>query len=279
MWSNFHTHNHYCDGTGGMAGYVHEAVRSGIRYLGFSSHAPLPFHKNWCMKAEALPKYLDEIALLKEQSPQLEPYKGLEVDFIPGRIGPRDFSPLLDYTIGSIHFVDHFDGNPWEIDNTLGVFEEGLQNIFNGDIRKAITRYYRLTRQMVETSPPDILGHLDKIKINSAGRFFDESEEWYRDQVDQTLEVVRNSRVIVEVNTRGLYKKKSTTPYPSPWILERIHALKIPVTLSSDAHHAEDLSREFIPALDLLREVGFKTLSVLKAGQWTQNSLDDYGSF
>lgn len=275
MWSNFHTHSHYCDGKGAMREYGEQAVKVGIRQLGFSSHAPLPFSRSWCMKNDAFPDYLSEIESLKSLFPEIEVYKGLEVDYIPGLIHPGDFSPVLDYTIGSIHFVDSHRGEHWEIDNTFEIFREGLTNIFHGNIREAIRRYYALTREMLLEKPPDILGHLDKIKINSLKFYFEETEPWYRDEVDKTLIAIRESSAKVEVNTRGLYKKKSLTPYPSPWILERIHALRIPIMLSSDAHHPEDLVREFIPMADLLRDIGFTTLSVMKGGAWTEVPLND----
>lgn len=275
MWSNFHTHSHYCDGKGTMREYWEQAVKLGMRQLGFSSHAPLPFFRTWCMKHDALEDYLDEIESLKPLSPGMEIYKGLEVDYIPDLIHPADFSSRLNYTIGSIHFVDSYRGEHWEIDNTFEVFREGLTNIFDGDIRQAMRRYFALTREMISRNPPDIVGHLDKIKINSLKFYFEETESWYREEVDKTLAAIRETPAKVEVNTRGLYKQKTLTPYPSPWILERIHALRIPIMLSSDAHHPEDLVREFIPTAALLRDIGFKTVAVIKGGAWSEMPLKE----
>ena len=278
MWSNFHTHNHYCDGKGALKDYLQEAVKSGVRNIGFSSHAPVPFPCKWCIEHEALPRYLEEIESLKPLFPELQIYKGLEIDFIPEIIAPVNFKAHLDCTIGSIHFVDGFEATRWEIDNTLEVFRAGLSKIFQGDIRKAITHYYTLTRQMINTAPPDILGHLDKIKVNAQHNSFEESEEWYRDEIDKTLKSIAATDIIVEVNTRGLYKGKSTTPYPSPWILERIRESNIPVILNSDAHHPQDLTREFEPTLSLLKDIGFRHLSILDSGIWKKVPLDEYGS-
>jgi histidinol-phosphatase (PHP family) len=277
MWSNFHTHSHYCDGKGALEDYLQEAVKSDVRTVGFSSHAPVPFPCKWCINQEALPQYLEEIESLKPVFPDLQIYKGLEIDFIPGVIAPEDFDSVLDYTIGSIHIVDQFEGIHWEIDNTLEVFHHGLSKIFQGDLRKAITRYYELTRAMIESGPPDIVGHLDKIKVNAQHCSFDESERWYHDEIDKTLKIIAATDAIVEVNTRGLYKRKSTTPYPSPWILERLRGSNIPIMLNSDAHHPEDLTREFEPALSLLKDIGFKHFSVLDSGKWKRMPLSEYG--
>jgi len=278
MWSNFHTHNRYCDGKGPIKDYLNEALRAGMKYIGFSSHAHIPFPCQWCMKRDALPDYLQEIESLKPGFPTLEIYKGLEIDFIPGIIGPADYSSGLDYTIGSIHFVDSFEGHHWEIDSTAEVFREGLAAIFENNIRKAITRYYELTREMLSKSPPDVLGHLDKIKINSQDVFFEDSESWYRHEIEKTLKSIRQRNTVVEVNTRGLYRKLSASTYPSPWILERIYELQIPITLSSDAHHPEDLTQEFGPTVAMLRNIGYRYLSVLNQGIWKEMPLDEYGT-
>ena len=278
MWSNFHTHSHYCDGKGAMTDYLDAAQKTGMNNIGFSSHAPIPLPCKWCMKAEELPTYLQEIESSKGAFSEMEIYKGLEIDFIPGLVSPADFSSLLDYTIGSVHFVESFEGKHWEIDNTLEVFKEGLSHIFNNNVRAAITRYFELTREMLLNSPPDILGHFDKIKMhNQQETFYEESETWYQEEVEKTLNVIRDSGVIVETNTRGIYKKKSSTTYPSPWILKRLSEKNIPITLSSDAHHPDDLTREFQPTAVMLRNIGFKNLTVLKNGIWKEVPFNEHG--
>lgn len=277
MWSNFHTHTHYCDGKGVVTDYLEACRRSGVGQIGFSSHAPLPFPCKWCMQKDAFPKYLHEIRLARNSYPDLEVYCGLEIDFIPGIIAPSDFASSLDYTIGSIHFVGGFEGRHWEIDNTSEVFNEGLSKAFSNDIRTAVSAYYDLTRQMLRISPPTVLGHLDKIKVN-AHNHFSENETWYVNEVEKTLKAIAETQTIIEVNTRGLYKRKSATTYPGPEILERILALGIPITLNSDAHHPADLTREFDSTLALLRNIGFKDVQVLTKGAWTTTPLSDYGS-
>ena len=131
MWSNFHMHCNYCDGKAEMIEYVQQAKSMGMLSIGFSSHAPVNFPCLWCMKAENLSSYLRPIETLKASIPGIEIYKGLEVDFIPGIISAENFRKDLDYTIGSIHFVDRYpDGRPWEIDGMHTAFLDGLEKIF-----------------------------------------------------------------------------------------------------------------------------------------------------
>ena len=131
MWSNFHMHCNYCDGKAEMIEYVQQAKSMGMLSIGFSSHAPVSFPCLWCMKAEKFDSYLQSIETLKDSVSGIEIYKGLEVDFIPGIVSVENFRKDLDYTIGSIHFVDRYpDGRPWEIDGMHTLFLDGLEKIF-----------------------------------------------------------------------------------------------------------------------------------------------------
>jgi histidinol-phosphatase (PHP family) len=279
MWSNFHAHSNYCDGKGDLIDHVKSANKNNVVALGFSSHAPLPFDCKWCMKNEGLSNYIEEINYLKNVSGNTSLFIGLEVDFIPDVISPKDFETELDYTIGSVHFVDQLpDGTRWEIDGSHISFLDGLSKIFHNNIRDAITRYYELTRKMITSACPTIIGHMDKIKIqNIDDKFFKESDSWYRDEIEKTISLIKKSDAIVEVNTRGIYQKKTSTTYPSPWILKLIQEHNIPVTLNSDSHHPDDLINQFSEAANMLHEIGFKKISSLKDGQWQQFKFNENG--
>ena len=277
MWANFHTHCDYCDGKGPIQAFVDEANQLGMMSLGFSSHAPVPFDTKWCMKQERFDEYTREIQTLK-QNVSLDLYTGLEVDFIPNVTSPDRFRNV-DYTIGSIHFVEQLpDGRHWEIDGAHAPFLEGLKEIFNNNIQAAIVRYFELTREMVSTACPTVIGHLDKIKIqNIDGKFFSESESWYQDEIKKTIDLISETGAIVEVNTRGIYQNKSETTYPSPWILSYLLKKNVPVTIRSDAHHPKDLVNRFSETANILRNIGFEKLSILSEGKWQPFSFNEHG--
>jgi histidinol-phosphatase (PHP family) len=114
---------------------------------------------------------------------------------------------------------------------------------------------------MVATQRPDIIAHFDKIKMHNKNRFFTEEEFWYKDLVWKTLKYISDETdSIIEINTRGLYKKRSDTFFPGPDILELVHHLNIPLTLNSDAHEPDELNGYYPEALALLKEIGFKEL-------------------
>jgi len=272
-------HSTYCDGKSELMDYVDQVKKINMISIGFSSHAPVPFPTKWCMKAERFNDYLINIEKIKKLNSFIEIYKGLEVDFIPGVTSPNLFRDKLDYTVGSIHFIENFpDGTPWEIDGTHALFLKGYSEIFNNNIQDVITRYFDLTREMIATACPSIVGHLDKIKIqNPDNKFYKETDTWYQDEVKKTIDLIHSSGAIVEVNTRGIYQKKTDTTYPSPWILELIHKKNIPVTISSDAHHCDDIINQFPETTALLKKIGFKTISVLSGGVWKSFSFSEHG--
>lgn len=279
MWANYHTHSNYCDGKSTFAQHLEKATQLYIKALGFSSHAPVPFDCLWCMKANRLDDYLATIQNLKSHNQTIEVYSGLEVDFIPHVISPSQFSHRLDYTIGSVHFVDRYeDGTHWEIDGPHIGFLDGLEKIFKNDYQRAFTRYFELTREMIQFDCPTVIGHLDKMKIQNQGnKFFSENESWYQEQVKETISAIGKTAAIVEVNTRGLYQKKSDNTYPSPWILQLLLNANIPITVSSDAHHADDLINQFEPTARLLTEIGFKKIHILYHDEWKPFNFSQKG--
>jgi len=264
---NLHTHSYFCDGKEEPEDYVKQAIELGFHTLGFSSHAPVPFENNFSLKEEKMDEYFSTIRTLGEKyKNKINILLSMEIDYIPGITQAfAEFSKAgnLDYTIGGVHLVRNNEIEKlWFIDGSKQeTYDDGLQKLFNGHIRKGVEAYYSQIREMVATQKPDIIAHLDKIKMHNKNRYFSEEEGWYKDLVWKTLKYIASeSNCIVEVNTRGLYKKRSDTFFPSPAILEQVHHLKIPVTLSSDAHQPQELDGYYDEALKLLKEIGFKEL-------------------
>lgn len=283
-WNNYHSHTNFCDGTDVPEIYVKAAIAQGMKVYGFSSHAPIPFYEcKWAMSLENLEEYTQEVLRLKRKyEDHIEVLLSLEVDYVPDKIGPTaQFLQTagLDYSIGSVHFVDGFGvGKGWEIDGPLDVFKKGLREIFAGDVQKAVMRYFELTRMMLKDDCPDIVGHLDKIKMqNSRELFFKEDAQWYRNELRTTLEAIADSGAILEVNTRGIYKKKSQELYPGTWALEQALELDIPIMVNSDAHHPTEIVAEFEAAATILNTVGYKECMILTNNQWEEVGISPAG--
>ncbi|MGB1206237.1 MAG: histidinol-phosphatase [Chitinophagales bacterium] len=271
-WSNYHQHCYYCDGTSPLEEYVISALEKNVRSFGFSSHATIPYDVPWCIEEGKFSAYESEVLALREKyADQLPIFLGLEIDFFPNIMGPADERfKCLDYRIGSVHFAGTFeDGTLWGIDDTKKMYERGINEIFGGNVQAAVESYFDVTRQMIRQSPPDIIGHLDKIKMNNgAGVYFSEDEKWYQKTVLETLEEIAATDIVVEVNTRGVYKKKTAFPYPSPFILKHLLDMNVPIMLNSDAHHPREITNYFGESAEMLSQIGFKTLQIV-----TKNGL------
>jgi len=131
---------------------------------------------------------------------------------------------------------------------------------------------------MIEKDCPDIIAHLDKIKMhNKQHGLFHENESWYREEIKKTIDLIRQTGVMVEVNTRGLYQGKTTEPYPGLETLRYMHQQNIPITINSDAHHPDQLVKGFTETLHVLSSIGFREIMVLRDGQWKPCPMQDFG--
>lgn len=277
-WTNYHSHTNFSDGSHLPEFYAAAAVEAGMSGYGFSCHAPVAFPTEWTIRPDKLRSYLAEIDRIKlKYRGQMEIYKSLEIDFLPGSpmCWESTRKPLgLDYFIASVHFVDTFaDGTPWNIDTSQGLFDRGLNEIFFGNVRKAAERFFELSCIMVGDMRPDIIGHLDKIKMFCMSSI-DQDLLWYRQQICLLLDIMKQHGTIMEVNTRGFYKGKIDEMYPSQWVMREAFMRGIPATICSDCHHPSELVLGYEKAAQQLNEAGYRTLTVLDSGKWVQKEFN-----
>jgi histidinol-phosphatase (PHP family) len=76
----------------------------------------------------------------------------------------------------------------------------------------------------------------------------------------------------MEVSTAGL-RKEVMEIYPSKIFLEEAFRRNIPVLISSDSHAPGEVGYEFSQALDLVKEVGYRSLTAFRQRRQTPISL------
>ena len=268
---NYHTHTLFCDGKQAPIEYLKRAAELNFSALGFSAHAEVPFDNEWSIKPNKTIDYVNAINGLKNNSYQIEVLLGLETDFIPNLT--TQFSVLkekyqLDYIIGSVHLVQkHNNEDLWFIDGPFEGYDNGLNKLFGGDIKEGVKAFFNQTNEMIVSQNFDIIGHLDKIKMNNKNRFFSEDDSWFRNFLNETLHLIKEKGIIVEVNTRGVYKGKSKTLFPDVWTIKQCKEMKIPIVVNSDAHHPDDLMGFFNETEILLKEIGiFEVMKYYNSG-------------
>jgi histidinol-phosphatase (PHP family) len=279
MKCNYHTHTHFCDGKENMRFFVEKAIELQFDHLGFSSHAPISKQYDFTLNEDEIPLYLNEIEHYKKKYLQLKIFKGLECDYIQGLT--KDFSYYtahydLDYIIGGVHLVKIPHSNEvWFIDGPKReTYDNGLAHFFYNDIKKAVTCFWEQTYEMIETQKFDIIAHLDKIKMHNQDRFFREDEEWYIKLVDHAIDLIVKNNVIVEINSRGVYRLRCKDFYPSDYMLKKLARAKVPMVISSDAHKALELPFYYDEAKEKLKSFGVDALYVLEENKWKPVEID-----
>jgi histidinol-phosphatase (PHP family) len=279
LYFNFHTHTTYCDGQNTINELVVAAIEKKILQLGISSHAPLPVPAHWSLTDEsAIEKYINDIETSRmTYGNTISVLKSLEADYIPGMTLP--FAQIknkwgLDYIIGSVHLVRVPSTNQvWFIDGKQTLFNEGIDKFFGGNGRKACLAYFRQIKEMIQTQEFDIIAHLDKIKLNNSGNFFNENDEWYIRETDEILRLIKAKDIILEINTRGFYQKKRDDFYPSDNIVKKAHEMGIRLLVNSDAHRCSELNSGMQEAIKLLKSMGHNKTLEYRNGQWIERPL------
>lgn len=249
--TNYHTHTVWCDGKDSPEAVILSAVAKGFSEIGFSSHAMLPEDDtDWVLTPEKAPRYAAEIrALAAEYSDRIRVLCGVEADYIPAGASPdrRVYAAIKpDYIIGSVHFVAAPDGARVPVDHSPELLAAGINDHFGGSAESFVRAYFRQQREMVARFDFDIVAHPDLVrKFNAKHPYFDESAEWYREELLLTADAVAASGKIVELNTGAISRGWLDDAYPSPSFRELLRERAVRFILSSDAHQAESIDCAF----------------------------------
>lgn len=248
----------------------------GMDSIGFSDHAPLPFPTSWAMKEDGIGDYLKEVVDAKIKfDKSLKVYCGFEADYIKGGVTPDRWRvlPGLDYMIGSIHFLLMPDGQLLEVTGDRQNFEL-IRNQNNLEDKELMLLYFQANADMLDDANVDVLGHLDKMKINIPN--FNEilaSDKDVQKALDSVLHLCDREDVVIEVNTRGQYKSNSKETYPGPYILNRILEEELNICISSDAHGVKESRMLFDETKEMLKSTGHKYNFTFDGYDWVPEEL------
>jgi len=251
MKTNYHTHTTWCDGKDTPRKVIQAAIAKGFGTIGFSSHAMLPeSDTDWVLTPEKALRYAREIRQLAvEFKDQIRVLCGVEADYVanganPDRATYASMSP--DYIIGSVHFVVAEDGTRVPVDHTPELLSEGIRDHFGGSAEAFVRAYYRQQREMVQNFDFDVVGHLDLVrKFNVKRPYFDESADWYREEIGKTASVVAKSGKLAEVNTGAISRGWLDDAYPSAEFRDMLRERGVKFILSSDAPTADAIDGSF----------------------------------
>lgn len=253
MKFDLHTHHFRCghaDGT--IRDYIEAGIKVGLQVIGISDHSPYFAETDdhpWpgvTMARSHFEHYVGEVLKLKEEyKNRIEVLLGVESDFFPEHADAyrRAYEPYpFDYIIGSVHKSDGvsiFNKKRWK-----GLNE--AEKIRQKEI------YYDLIRQSARSGMFQILGHIDAMK-----GYYPEFSGIRTDAVEETLRVIGECDIAIEINTSGKMKDCGGW-YPSDDMLERALYHGVAVTFGSDSHVPHRVGDEFDQVRRKLKEIGFK---------------------
>ncbi|NWF66290.1 MAG: histidinol-phosphatase [Campylobacterales bacterium] len=250
MLVDLHNHTTLCNhATGNMRGFVEKAISQGVKYFGFSDHAPMNFDMEYRMKLSEMRFYENQVKLLKDEyAGKIEILLGYEVDFLDGFIESAVLNSKVDYFIGSVHFI-----NKWGFDNP-----EYIKEYENKDIDLIWSDYFEAISNMAKSGLFDIVGHLDLLKVF---KFLPKKD--IKMLALEAIKEIKKANMVVELNVAGL-RKPINEQYPSRELLELIFEHDIDITFGSDAHSIEQVGFMRNEIIDLAKSVGFDRCVVFK---------------
>ncbi|MBF0503792.1 MAG: histidinol-phosphatase HisJ [Candidatus Omnitrophica bacterium] len=247
-YADYHMHTPLCGhATGNPEEYVKQALKMGLKEIGFSDHAPMvnkPMPKV-TMSFEQLPEYHAMIEdVQKRYASQIRIKIGIEADFLPGYEDKTKSiiqSYPYDYVIGSVHFIDD-----WAFDDPA---TREYWKIHDVDV--VYHKYYALLRRSANTGFYQIIAHCDLPK-----KFGSRPTVDLTDDIKATAKVFKETGVAIEINTSGLLKPIGEM-FPSLDCLKIYREAGVPLVFGSDAHDPLNVGRNFDLALDLVKLAGY----------------------
>lgn len=240
--ADYHVHSRFSDGKSEPEEIVLQALRLGLRELGFSDHSPSPQGDgpSWSMPPQAVPTYRAEIARLKAKyEGQLRILCGIEQD-----LDSPDVPVGYDYIIGSVHYL-HPQGRWFCVDCSADILRSMTEEAYGGDPYALCEDYFRRVAKLADLHP-NIIGHFDLVsKFIERDALFDPNHPRYRAAQLGALDALLPLGVPFEINTGAISRGCRTTPYPDAFARDYIRSHGGRLILCSDSHHASTLCYQF----------------------------------
>ncbi|MDP3916397.1 MAG: histidinol-phosphatase HisJ family protein [Bacteroidota bacterium] len=242
---DYHMHSILSDGKDSYEEMVRVAISKGLDEIGFSDHVCIK-PVDWAISLIDIPVMTEQIMDLKiKYKNQIKIRYGIEMDYFPG--SEKELKELIeslpiDYVIGSVHFI-----GDWNFDTDQSLYGKWPNDQVYGE-------YFELIQQAAASGLFDIIGHLDIIK---KFRIYPESNQ--SKLFEDTIRIIKKHDIVVELNTGGI-DRPCADYTPGSKLLEMCYRHNVPVTLSSDAHKAEQIARHFESAVELLTQIGYQEI-------------------
>ena len=258
MIQNLHTHTSFCDGRDSAEDMVKAAIERGFSSIGFSSHANTCFADS-CELGSSVDAYKREIKRLKgEYEGKIKIYLGIELDRYSE--GIMDTSGY-DYKIASTHYAMR-NGEKICYDYSIAHSEDVIKRLCSADVLEYARLYFETLADMPNHITGDFVGHFDILTKyeERAPHLFDTGSDKYRKMAFEALDAVKEKIDFFELNVGSIARGYKKTPYPAPFILDRMNEIGAKMLITTDCHNKNLLDFGFDDAVELLRSRGFSEI-------------------
>lgn len=238
---NYHTHTFRCNhATGSEEEYIITAIKAGVKYMGFSDHAPYRFPDGYesfyRMPMATAEDYFSVLKALREKyKGQIEIKIGFEMEYYPSHFEAMlknvvDFG--AEYLILGQHFL--YEEHP------NGVASSGAKGEQN------LKEYVSLVVNGIKTGRFTYVAHPDLIAYN-------EDDTVYANEMRKICVASREYNVPLEINFLGI---RFNRHYPNKKFWKIVGEEQSPVTFGFDAHTVEEAgdTESEKAALELVKE-------------------------
>lgn len=219
---NYHAHTWRCGhATGTEEEYIRFAIENGIKYMGFSDHAPFVFpdgyQSSFRVQQEEAPGYIALLRELREKyKEQIDLKIGIEMEYYPAYFDAmlQNVKDLgAEYLILGQHFLysEHPDGLP------SGRETDDVENL---------REYVRCVVKGIESGVFTYVAHPDLIRFNGDAAV-------YREEMRKICIAAREHNVPLEINFLGIREGRH---YPVAAFWPIVAEEQAPVTFGFDAH-------------------------------------------
>lgn len=239
---------------------IQRAIQMGIKEIAFTDHAELSVWRPNDIIVDDLfdiPSYIETMNQYKEKyKDQISIKLGIEIglqreekDRIDQLINDYPF----DFVIGSSHTIEKYDLY--------------FRKLFENKTKEeAYERYFQEVRKIVEEIDSyNVYGHLDVVRRYAYGTYEDITiNHMEREMMEEILKIIIQKGKGIEVNTSGFrYGIHSTNPDID--IIKRYKSLGGEmITVGSDAHKKEDIGYKILETYDLLKDLGYRYITIFE---------------
>ncbi len=238
---NYHTHTERCGhaAKGSDEEYIKAAIAGGIKFMGFSDHAPFMFpngtesgYRVPCSKAE---DYFETLKALREKyKSEIDIKIGFEMEYYPAY-----FEEMLEYMrkIGAEYLIlgQHYAGDE---------IPDGQHSAKGTENPEHLKKYVDCLVRAIESRVFSYIAHPDIINFYG-------DDELYKKEMTKICQAAIEYQTPLEINFLGIRDKRR---YPNEKFWEIVGETGAPVTFGFDAHCPADAAdkKSFKVAMDMV---------------------------